>query len=67
METDCLLLVSTLKGSSTYLNIVGVIIQDCKALLVELSLSSFEFVRRLANIAAHVLAKAAGFESGLGN
>ena len=59
-EIDSLLLASAVSNPTPYLSPVGLIIQDCKASLWVILECSISFVCRLANQAAHLLARAAG-------
>ncbi|XP_073126761.1 uncharacterized protein [Henckelia pumila] len=64
VESDALTLIEALKKRSPDDSYVGLIIEDCRFLALELNSCSFVFVRRSANQAAHTLAKAAGSLSG---
>ena len=58
IEVDCLNMVLAINSSIPYLFNVGVVLNDCKFILSELVHCSLIHVKRLANHAAHVLAKA---------
>ncbi|XP_073137691.1 uncharacterized protein [Henckelia pumila] len=64
VESDALTLIEALKKRSPDDSYVGLIIEDCRFLALELNSCSFIFVRRSANQTAHTLAKAAGSLSG---
>ncbi|KAJ8767776.1 hypothetical protein K2173_020716 [Erythroxylum novogranatense] len=59
VETDCLIVSQFLESTHIFSSYFSVIIQDCKALLHELSSVSFAFVRKPANQVAHTIARAA--------
>ena len=67
LETDSLLLASAVNNLTPYLSPVGLIIQDCKALLRVILECSISFVCRSANQASHLLARAAGSTTGKGD
>ena len=64
VESDALLLITALRGTSDDFSYFGLIVQDCKRLASDLLNCSFRFVRRSANQATHVLARAADSMSG---
>ena len=64
LEADSLLLASVVNNSTPYFSPIGLIIQDCKALIQVIP--SISFVRQSANHAAHLLARAAGSTTGYG-
>lgn len=65
VEIDSLLLASSLKRPSADSPYFQLIIDDYKTLLVDLNSVHVNFVRRSANQAAHMLAKATGFSTGM--
>ena len=66
IETDSLLLVTTVNSSGNYISHLGMIIQDYKDLLQAIPDSSLIFVRRSTNRAAHALARGVGSRSSQG-
>ena len=66
LETDRLLLALAVKNSTPYLSPIGLIIQDCKALLRIIPEYSISFVCRSTNHVAHLLARATGSTTGQG-
>ncbi|XP_073120315.1 uncharacterized protein [Henckelia pumila] len=64
VESYALTLIEALKKRSPDDSYVGLIIEDCRFLALELKSCSFAFVRRSANQVAHSLARAAGSLSG---
>ncbi|KAM6583555.1 hypothetical protein CsatB_010557 [Cannabis sativa] len=58
IETDCLLVVQALRNSTILSSQFGCVIQECKAMLANLSNVYFCFVKRSANRVAHEFARA---------
>ncbi|KAM6586650.1 hypothetical protein CsatA_009255 [Cannabis sativa] len=58
VETDCLLVVQSLRSSFRMISVFGNLINDCKLMLNDLSFISFFFVKRSANVVAHSFARA---------
>ena len=67
IETDCLQVFNALIDSNDYHNGFDLVIYDCRALSHCLKEVTFSFVRRFANIAAHVVYRVGCSLSGLGD
>ncbi|KAM6599952.1 hypothetical protein CsatA_019561 [Cannabis sativa] len=63
LETDCLVAVQALHSSVPLRSPFGVVIQECKELLVSLKSVQIQFVKRSANKAAHYMARSSCFHS----
>ncbi|XP_060974252.1 uncharacterized protein LOC133039383 [Cannabis sativa] len=61
VETDCLLVIQALRSSTSLTSYFGCVIQECKAMLANLSNVYFCFVKRSANRVAHEFARASLF------
>lgn len=64
IESDCLLAVQTIRGSTHMVSSFGLIVEDCRLLVESLSDVSLHFVKRSANSAAHCIARASYCYSG---
>uniref|UniRef100_A0A803NGP8 RNase H type-1 domain-containing protein n=1 Tax=Cannabis sativa TaxID=3483 RepID=A0A803NGP8_CANSA len=58
LETDCLTVVKAIRSHVEMLSCFGIVIRDCRCLLKELKNVSLCFVKRLANMVVHSLARA---------
>ncbi|XP_060965664.1 uncharacterized protein LOC133034574 [Cannabis sativa] len=58
IETDCLSVVQPLRSSIVMISTFGQVVNDCKALLIELKNVSIYFIRRSVNTVAHEFARA---------
>ncbi|KAM6593181.1 hypothetical protein CsatA_000884 [Cannabis sativa] len=63
LETDCLVVVQAVHSSVLLRSPFGVVIQECKELLVSLKSVQIHFVKRSANKAAHYMARSSCFHS----
>ncbi|XP_037492615.1 uncharacterized protein LOC105644336 [Jatropha curcas] len=63
VETDCLQVYHAMKSSANDWSEFGVVISECKLLLVQLPSVSLAWIRRQANDIAHVLAKSVPSEA----
>uniref|UniRef100_A0A803QUD1 RNase H type-1 domain-containing protein n=1 Tax=Cannabis sativa TaxID=3483 RepID=A0A803QUD1_CANSA len=61
VESDCLLVIQTLRSSTSLSSYFGCVIQECKAMLANLSNFYFCFIKRSANRVAHEFARASLF------
>uniref|UniRef100_A0A803PGU3 RNase H type-1 domain-containing protein n=1 Tax=Cannabis sativa TaxID=3483 RepID=A0A803PGU3_CANSA len=61
VEIDCLLVIQALRSSTSLTSYFGCVIQECKAMLANLSNVYFYFVKRSANRVAHEFARASLF------
>uniref|UniRef100_A0A803PZM9 Reverse transcriptase n=1 Tax=Cannabis sativa TaxID=3483 RepID=A0A803PZM9_CANSA len=61
VEIDCLLLVQALRSSASLSSYFGCVIQECKAMLANLSNAYFCFIKQSANRVAHEFARASFF------
>uniref|UniRef100_A0A803QH35 RNase H type-1 domain-containing protein n=1 Tax=Cannabis sativa TaxID=3483 RepID=A0A803QH35_CANSA len=64
VETDCLSVTQALRSATNMISLFGSIINDCKAILSELSNDSVYFIKRSANMVAHSFARAANLYPG---
>ncbi|XP_073138172.1 uncharacterized protein [Henckelia pumila] len=60
VESDALLVIQALKNKASDISSLDLIVEDCKSLVSDLHSCSFVFVRRSANQAVHLLARAVG-------
>lgn len=57
IETDCYKVVQSLRNSETFTSPFGLVISDCKQLMIDFDNAVFYFVKRSANRVAHCLAR----------
>ena len=60
-ETDCQLVVNVVLSNSTYVNELGSLLSNCRAMLFSNASYALAYVRRQANRVAHNLARASMF------
>ncbi|KAL8099525.1 hypothetical protein AgCh_031966 [Apium graveolens] len=58
LESDCLVIVQAIRGIVNMLSLVGSLVQECRDSLGSLHTTSLSFIKRYANMTAHVLARA---------
>uniref|UniRef100_A0A803PJ82 Reverse transcriptase domain-containing protein n=1 Tax=Cannabis sativa TaxID=3483 RepID=A0A803PJ82_CANSA len=61
LESDCLLVIQAIRSPMRMISSFGSVIQECKALLLELGNVLIYFVKRSANSVAHSFARASSF------
>ncbi|KAL8091980.1 hypothetical protein AgCh_034313 [Apium graveolens] len=61
VESDCLLVVQSIRSKTPMLSLFGRMVKECRRLLQEQNTVSLSFIKRSANMVAHELARASYF------